>query len=90
MWHKTLAKIKWHGMLKIEDIQLRRSRYGDIYAVLYTNSGGNIIATEHQASRLCLFEPYQMRGEIKPYFGGQYLKLGGYELFDSSGYRLVI
>lgn len=77
-------------MLKIEDVQLRKSRYGDVYAVFYTNAGSNIIATEHQASQCCLYEPYSMQGSIKPFYGGQYLKLEKMELFDASGFRHVV
>lgn len=72
-------------MLKIEDITLRKSRYGDVYAVFYT-PGGNIIAKERHAQEVCLYEPYEMRGFVKQFFGGNYLKLDRLELFDSNSF----
>lgn len=82
--------IKWSGLVKIEDIQLRKTRYGDIYAVLYTNAGSNVIASERHAQLCCLYEPYEMRGHIKAFYGGQYLKLDRLELFQSNSYKHVV
>lgn len=82
--------IRWSGLVKIEDICLKKSRFGNVYAVLYTNSGINICSPEQEAAKLCLYEPYEMRGTIKQFLGGQYLKLEKAYLFDPSGYRHVI
>lgn len=82
--------IKWHSLLNIEDIQPRKSRYGTVYCLLYTNSGLAVCATEQIAQRLCLYEPYEMRGIVKPYIGGSYLKLDRCELFNPDPYRIVV
>lgn len=82
--------IKWSGLVSVEDITLKRSRYGTVYAVLHTSAGLGICASEQQAQTLCLFEPYEFSGEIKVFLGGLYLKLGKAELFQANKYRQVI
>ena len=84
------ARLRWSGMLKVEEIQLRKSRWGGVYALLYTNAKTSVVATEKQASLMCLFEPYEMYGEIKMYHGGVYLRLSKASIFNSAGYRDTI
>ena len=74
-------------MLRIEDMQPRKSRWGTIYAVLYTSAGLTVCATEKQAQSICLFEPYEMQGQVKTYDGGFYLKLDKLDLFDPVSFK---
>jgi len=81
------SKILWSAMLRIEDIQPRKSRWGTIYAVFYTSAGLTVCATEKQAQSICLFEPYEMKGQVKTYDGGFYLKLDRMDLFDPVSFK---
>ena len=86
---KRIAKkpqIRWTAMLKIEDICPRRSRWGDPYVLLYTNADVPICAEERVGNQVCLYEPYELQGWLKPYNGGTYLKLEKFELFNSQNY----
>ena len=78
--------IKWSAMLKIEDVCPRRSRWGQPYILLYTNAGIAVCADEAIGNRICLYEPYEMRGYLKAFTGGSYLKLEKLEHFDSKKY----
>lgn len=80
--------VRWSAMLSIEEIRPRLGRYGK-YAVLYTNGNINICCSEEEANKLCLFEPYEMKGLVKVVHGGQYLRLDKAELFDSASFKLV-
>lgn len=82
--------LRWSGMLKVEEIQLRKSRWGGVYALLYTNANTSVVATEQQASLMCLFEPYEMQGDIKMYHGGVYLRLGKATIFNAKTYKETI
>ncbi len=77
--------IRWSSLLSVEDIVPRRGRFGR-YCVLYTNAGNTVCCNEDLAQHLCLFEPYEMFGEVKVFHGGVYLKLERANLFEPSGY----
>jgi len=80
-------QIGWSAMLKVEDIQPRISRHGYKYCTVYTNAGLSVCTSEQKGARLCLYEPYEMKGLIKPFNGGSYLKAESFELFDASSFK---
>lgn len=77
--------ILWTTMAKVEEIAPRKGRYA-IYCLLYT-SAGNFCCSEKLASRISLFEPYEIRGSVKIAPGGTYLWVMSMELFHADGYR---
>lgn len=79
-------KITWKTMCLIEDIVPQRSRYG-VYCKVYTNTEACITATESEAQKLCLFEPYILSGIVKIRPGGIYLALKEARLFNGKEFR---
>lgn len=77
--------ILWTTMASVEEIQPRKGRYNP-YCLLYTRAG-NFCCSEKLASLVCLYEPYEFRGQVKIVPGGTYLWVVSMELFDASSYR---
>lgn len=81
--------IRWSAMLSVDDMQPRRSRYGTVYCVLYTNANQTVCCDEKTAQRVALYEPYMMKGFVHPYNGGVYLRVEKLEKFDSASFKNV-
>ena len=82
-----LPLIRWTGMLKVEDLQPRKSRWGTTYCVLYTNANQTICCSESDGQKICLYEPYEMKGFIHPYHGGMYLRLEKATVYESNSFK---
>lgn len=80
--------ITWKALLSIDEIRAREARWGR-YVVLYTDAT-TICCSEHEAEKLCLYEPYLLSGDIKIRPGGMYLHLNKAELFDPQSFNHVI
>lgn len=74
MRDKDKRKVKWNSVLSIEDISPRR-KAEFIYVLLYTNLGISVCTSETIGQRLCLFQPYEMKGYVNFCKGGTYLVL---------------
>lgn len=85
---KEKTKIKWNSLLRITDISPRKTRDW-IYVILYTDADVTVCCSEIQAQRLCLNEPYEMRGYLNYKKGGVYLVLDRAKLFSGKAYRDV-
>lgn len=83
---KHQQKIRWSALLSIEEMVPRRGRYGR-YVVLYTNANITVCCGEELANKLCLFEPFEMKGEVQQYHGGTYLKLSNATYFDPASFH---
>lgn len=82
---KRQQKILWSALLTIEEMVPRKGRYGE-YVVLYTNAGNTVACSPELAHKLCLFEPFEMKGTVNYYNGGMYLKLKDAQLFNRQTY----
>jgi hypothetical protein len=72
-------------MASIEDIQPKRGKY-NTYCLLRTVAG-TFSCSEKLAEKLCLYEPYEMRGQVRFVLGGTYLWVSTAELFNAGGYK---
>ena len=77
--------VTWKTMVKIEEIQPRKGKW-NTYCLLRT-AIGNFSCSERLAQQLCLFEPYELIGQVRFVMGGIYLWCTKAELFNSQGYR---
>lgn len=85
---KQKTKIKWNSLLAITDLSPRKSRDFS-YVILYTDAGVTVCCSESQAQRLCLGEPYEMRGYLNYKKGGVYLVLDRASLVNGKNFREV-
>lgn len=85
---QTKRQIKWNSILKVEDISPRKTKDW-VYVILYTNAGVTVCCSESQAKRLCLYEPYEMRGYINYLKGGNYLVLEKASLAEGKNFREI-
>jgi len=84
---KDKKKIKWSSILVITDISPRKSKDW-VYVILYTDAEVTVCCSETQAQRMCLNEPYEMKGYLNYKKGGVYLVLDKAELADGSKYAI--
>lgn len=74
MRDKEKKKVKWTSELSITDISPRKK--GDFtYHLLYTDLGISVCTSEAIGEKLCLLEPYEMKGYVNFCKGGSYLVL---------------
>ena len=78
-------QITWVTMVSIDEIQPRKGKFAT-YCLLYTRVG-NFCCSEKLATQICLYEPYEIRGQVKMVPGGTYLWATSLELFDARSYR---
>lgn len=78
-------KVRWSAKLTINDIMPRRTR-DFTYVILYTDDGINVCCSDTIANRLCVGEPYEMKGYINFKKGGSYLVLDRAKLFNGMEY----
>lgn len=81
-------QIKWNSILRIEEISPRKTKDW-VYVILYTEAGVTVCCSESQANKLCLYEPYEMKGYINYLKGGNYLVLEKATLADGKNFRQV-
>ena len=81
--HKS--PFRFSAMASFEELRPRKGRYGQ-YVVGYTNKDFSVTMSESIAETLCLYEPYNLTGEIKAFKGGMYLKVEKADLFLSAEY----
>lgn len=60
--------------MSIDDISPRKTKDWT-YVILYTDADVTVCCSESQAQRLCIGEPYEMRGYLNYKKGGVYLVL---------------
>jgi len=72
-------------MVSFEELRPRKGRYGQ-YVVGYTNKDFSVTMSDSIAETLCLYEPYNLTGEIKTFKGGMYLRVEKADLFHSGEY----
>lgn len=89
MYSKGKRKVKWSSKLTINEISPRKTR-DYTYVILYTDDSITVCCSEKQAQRLCIGEPYEMRGYISFHKGGSYLVLDRASLMDGKSFRPVI
>jgi hypothetical protein len=78
---KEKRKVKWNSVLSVTDISPRKK--GDFtYHLLYTDLGISVCTSESIGERLCLFEPYDMKGYVNFCKGGSFLVLEKAKLLD--------
>ena len=79
-------KIKWSSVLIIQDISPRKAR-DFVYVILYTDVGITVCTDETKANKLCLFEPYEMKGYLNYTKGGVYLVLEKAKLAEGHSFQ---
>ena len=80
-------KIRWSAMQKVEDISPRKSKDWE-YCVLKTSDGIRLCCSVSLATNLCLFESYEMKGEVNITRGGTYLILTETKLFNGENFSI--
>ncbi len=82
---KEKKRVKWNSVLRINDISPRRTRDWT-YVILYTDADVTVCCNESQAQRLCINEPYEMKGYLNYRKGGVYLVLDRAKLIETRDY----
>ena len=85
MFCKGKKKVKWSSKLTVNDISPRKTR-DYTYVILYTSDHISVCCSETIAQRLCIGEPYEMRGYLSFHKGGSYLVLERAKLFNGGDY----